>query len=172
MKETFTMLTDRTRVPLNRLVRCMILSGLAALTLAASAPGADATTLPPPADTAPPPAQEVVDKRPDLIIQRVEFLSSTTTGYDKTRAFVFVLNQGLSRAKPCTLTLLSWSAATGFVQSTAPIPALAPGALVEVTINTPIGVLEPGTSHHFTADGFNVVVESNEFNNTYDFNNP
>jgi hypothetical protein len=164
------MLIDMTLLPRNRRARRLLLSGLAALTLAAPALGAETAPAPPPADTAPP-TQDVAVKRPDLTIERVELLFSNPTGYDKTRAFVFVQNLGNAKSKPCTLTLLSWSAATGYVQSSAPVPALAPGALVEVTVNTPIGVLEPGTTHHFTVDGLNVIDESDEFNNTYDFDN-
>jgi hypothetical protein len=37
-----------------------------------------------------------------------------------------------------------------------------------VTVNTPIGVAEPGTYHLFTVDAFSLIDESDESNNTYE----
>jgi subtilase family serine protease len=156
------MKTYKTLFPLKNLTRRMILFGLTALALASPVLRAQSALAA--ADTAPSPSR--VDKRPDLIIEDIVFLG-TADGYDKSRVFVQVRNQGLSNSKPSTLTLTT-TGAFGTVQSSAQVPALQSGEMISVTVLTTVGEAERQTTNHYAVDVFNTVNEANEFNNTYD----
>jgi hypothetical protein len=155
------------RIPATRKHRIHVLfvAGLTALELIA--PTLRAQEAPAsPANTAPSSSQERVDGRPDLLIEDIFFLGHAD-GYDKTRVFVWVRNQGLSNSKPCTITLKT-TGTFGTVQSSAPVPAIRAGGMVSVTVLTAVGAAEPKTKNHYTVDVFNTVNEKDEFNNTYD----
>jgi hypothetical protein len=112
-----------------------------------------------------------VDRRPDLNILFVDVLFHSQTGYDKTHAWVFVQNQGSSPSKACTLMLQTQFGPFTYPVTTTSIPALQPGAVVSVGIQTPLGIYDSGVHCLLTADSFGVVNEASEQNNIYDINN-